>query len=83
MLLGCIPITGNMHDNEDCVMFDKYHYLKLDFIDANTILETLRYADKRREKLYRMSKEGRKLVYKYFDSKESANQKISIISKYI
>ena len=79
MYQGCILVSGNMHDNGDHLIFDKYHYLKLDFIDANTVIETLRYADKRREKLERMSKSGREVIFKYYDVKESARQKIKII----
>jgi len=83
MLNGCISISGNIHDNADHLMFDKYHYLKLDFIDANTIIETLRFADKRREKLARMSKSGRDTVLKYFNAKESAKSKLNIIKSLI
>jgi len=83
MLSGCISVSGNMHNNMDHVIFDKFHYLKLDFIDANTIIETLRYADKRREKLDRMSKAGRDLVLKYYDAKESAKRKLNIIKSLI
>jgi len=83
MFNGCISVSGNIHENADHLIFDKYHYFKLDFIDANTIIETLRYADKRREKLDRMSKSGRNLVTKYYNAKESAKKKIEIIKKYI
>jgi len=83
MLNGCVSVSGNIHDNADQVLLDKFHYFKLDFIDANTIIETLRYADKRREKLDRMSKSGRGLVYKYYTAKESAKVKLNIIRKLI
>jgi len=79
MAQGCIALCGNIHDNADSILFDKYHYFKLDFIDANTIIETLRYVDKRREKLDNVSKAGRKVVFKYFDAKKSAKQKIDIL----
>ena len=72
ILQGCIPVLGNIHDNLDHIFFDQYHYLKLDFIDSNTTLETIRYADKRREKLDRMVKAGRELIYKYFNAKITA-----------
>lgn len=80
---GCISMCGNMHDNADHLFFDKYHYFKLDFIDHNTMIETLRYADKRREKLSRMSIAGRDVVNKYYDSKESALSKLNIIKEFI
>ena len=83
MYSGCITISGNIHDNADHLLVDKYHYFKLDFIDANTIIETIRYADKRREKLERMSKAARSLITKYYDSKESAKKKLEIIQKHL
>jgi len=83
MLNGCVSVSGNIHDNADHVMFDKFHYFKLDFIDANTVIETLRYADKRRAKLDKMSKSGRDMVMKYYDAKESAKKKLEIINSLI
>ena len=83
MYNGCVSVCGNIHENVDHLIFDKYHYFRLDFIDANTVIETLRYADKRREKLDRMSKSGRDLVIKYYDAKVSAKRKIEIIKSFI
>ena len=79
MLMGCVSISGNIHDNSDNILFDNYHYFKLDFIDANTIISTLRYADNRRDKLSRMSESAQEIVRKYFDSKNSAKLKLKII----
>lgn len=83
MYNGCVNISGNVHDNVDNVLFDNFHYFKLDFIDANTIIETLRYADKRRDKLERMSRGGAGVVKKYFNAKESARLKLDIIRSLI
>jgi len=79
MYHGCISVSGNMHENVDHILFDKFHYFKLDFIDTNTIIETLRYADKRREKLSRMSLAGRDCVRKYYNAIDSAKRKLEII----
>ena len=83
MSSGCTVVSSNDHGNLSHILFDKVHYFKLDFIDKNTILETIRYVDKRREKLDRLSLAGSSLVHKYFDLKQIVRQKIEIFSKYI
>lgn len=83
MYNGCVNISGNIHDNADNVLFDNFHYFKLDFIDANTVIETLRYADKRRDKLERMAVSSKEVVKKYFNAKESARNKLDVIHKLI
>lgn len=83
MTHGCVSVSANIHENSDHLLFDKFHYFRLDFIDANTIIETLRYAEKRRDKLERMSKSGRDVVLKNYDAKETAAKKLDIIHKLI
>jgi len=79
LLSGTILISSNPQGNNTHILFDKFNYFKLDFIDANTILDTLRYIDKRREKLEVMAKAGAEVVKKYFDYKRIAQQKVDII----
>lgn len=75
MLKGCVLVSSNNQGNNTHIMFDKFNYIKLDFLDVNTIAETLKYLDKRREKLESLAKEGNKIVRKYFDCREIAKLK--------
>ena len=83
MTHGCALISSNPHGNNTSVFFDDLNYLKLDYIDANTILDALRYADKKRGKLESISKEGRLDSAKYFNYKDTAIQKVSVLLRYI
>lgn len=83
MLNRCVNISGNIHENSDNILFDNFNYFKLDFIDSNTIISTLNYADKRRDKLERMSLSSREIVKRYFNAKESAKQKLSVIKSLV
>jgi hypothetical protein len=83
MSTGCISIHPNLHGNNNHVMFDKFHYFKLDFIDSNTLLEIIRYVNKRRTKLYNMSKSARDLIEKYYNVDTIVKEKIRIMEKYI
>lgn len=76
---GCVVVTSNLSGNQDNVLFDKVNYFKLDFVDTNTVISTLRYIDKRREKLERMSHKGRGLVKKYYSIHSSAAKKIAVM----
>lgn len=82
MLHGCALISSNSHGNNTNILYDDLHYLKLDFLDTNTLINDLRYLDKRREKTEAISREGSKVIRKYFSYKEIALQKINIIKKY-
>ena len=75
MLSGCVLVSSNLHGNNTNILFDGVHYFKLDFVDKNTLLETLRYIDKRREKLDKMAKKGYNIVKKYFNIKETVIKK--------
>jgi hypothetical protein len=79
MLRGSVLIDSNSHGNNTNIFFDKFNYFKLDFIDTNTILNTLRFLDKRREKLESCAKEGRRNIKKYFDFRDTAKLKLDII----
>jgi hypothetical protein len=83
MANGCIPITPNFNNIGNDYIFDKVHYFKMDFVDVNTTLNILRYADKRREKLERMSLASKDIILKYFNVKKIVQQKIQIIKSYI
>jgi len=78
---GCIAVASNISGNFDNIIFDKVTYFKLDFVDANTVVSTLRYIDKRREKLERMSKKGRSVVKKYFNIESLTNSKLEVINR--
>lgn len=81
MLAGSVLISSNSQGNNTHIIFDKFNYLKLDFVDTNTILDTLRFVDKRREKLESLAKEGSKSIRKYFDYKEIAKIKVDILKR--
>jgi len=81
MRSGCVLISTNLHGNHTHIIFDDIHYIKLDFLDVNIILDALRYSDKRREKLERIALGGAKMVNKYFTSKNLDNQKLNIIRR--
>lgn len=83
MSTGCVSISPNENGSNSDYYFDKVHYFKLDFVDSNTLLDTLRYVDKRREKLSRMSKMGSDFVKKYMDLIFIVQQKIQIIKNNI
>ncbi|MDB4330505.1 hypothetical protein N9948_02170, partial [bacterium] len=83
MSTGCVSICPNEHGTNSDYSFDKVHYFKLDFIDSNTLLDTLRYVDKRREKLDRMSHSGSQLIKKYYDVRKIAQQKIQVMKNSI
>lgn len=83
MSTGCVGIESNQHDNNTDYMFDKFHYFKLDYIDSNTLLDMLRYVDKRRSKLSNMSAGGSQLVQKYYNVGKIVQQKIQIIKNNI
>ena len=79
MATGCVSIHPNLESSCNDYMFDKVHYLKMDFIDSNTILNILRYADKRRNKIESMSYACKDLISKYYDVRKIVQQKIQII----
>lgn len=79
MSMGCISIFPNFNNIGNDYIFDKVHYFKMDFVDVNTALNILRYVDKRREKLERMSLASKNVIHKYFDVRKIVQQKIQII----
>lgn len=79
MSKGCVLIAGNTNHNNVHFIFDKVHYFRLDFVDGNSLVETIRYAEKRREKLERMSFLGSNVVKKYFDVRDVVEQKLKTI----
>lgn len=74
---GVVPISNL--SNFSNILFDKTHYFKLDFCEANCLIDILRYCDKRREKLERMSELGRKEFDKYFNVENIVKQKYDAI----
>jgi len=78
---SCVLISTNLHGNNTNIIFDDVHYIKLDFLDVNIILDALRYSDKRREKLERIAWTGAKMVNKYFLNKDLDKQRLEIIKK--
>lgn len=79
MLSGCVLVSSNSQGNNTHIFFDKFNYIKLDFVDVNSVISTLLYLDKRREKLEAIAKEGNKVVRKYLDFKEVAKLRVSIL----
>lgn len=79
MSLGIAVLAYNQSKSFDCILFDKVHYFEIDFLHSNTILEILRYSDKRREKLERLGKSGSYLIQKYFNNTETVNQKLKFM----
>lgn len=82
MSMGIALIAYNKGRYFDNILFDKVHYFEIDFLDSNTILEILRYSDKRREKLERLGKSGSYLIAKYFNSSDIVKQKLSYMKIY-
>lgn len=83
MISECALISSNPHGNNTSLFFDDLNYLKLDYIDANTILDALRYADKKRGKIESIAREGSLDSAKYFNYKDIALQKMNILLRYI
>lgn len=83
MSTGCASIMSNQHNNSEDYMFDDIHYIKMDYTDANNLLDCLRYLDKRRDKMLRISKNSSNLIYNYFDIKKIVKQKLEVIKKHI
>jgi len=80
---GVVLISNNSHNNNSNIFFDKTHYFKLDFNSANDVADILRYCDKRREKLERVSISGKDVVNKYFSNKVIVSEKLRIIKNFI
>ena len=83
MSSGCVVLSPNYHGNNTHIIFDDIHYYRLDFLDTNVILDALRFCDKRREKLERISKKGSLVANKYFNSKSTKFEKLNIMHHFI
>lgn len=79
MSTGCVSICPNQHGTNSDYLFNDVHYFKLDYVDSNNLLDAIRIADKRREKLDRMSKAGSQLIKKYYDVRMVVQQKIQVM----
>jgi hypothetical protein len=83
MACGNIVVKTNFHNNNSETFFDNVHYLKMDSLDIPHIIENLKYADKRREKLWNMSRMSSEYIYKYFDVRSIVQYKLMIIKNSI
>lgn len=79
MSSGVVVLSKSLNHNNTHIIFDKTHYFKLEYCSAESISEVLKYCDKRREKLEKVSIEGSQIIKKYFDPKDIVSQKIRII----
>lgn len=83
MSCGVIVLKTNFHNNNMETLFDSVNYFNMRSINLDSILEDLKYIDKRREKLNYMSKISSDYVFKYCDVKKIVNQKIMVIKNSI
>ena len=86
MSVGCVGLANNYHGNNTNIMFDKVHYFRLDDIfeniedTAENIVQVIKYVDRRREKLERVSEDGSKAISKYFNIKSIVNLKLDVLN---
>jgi hypothetical protein len=83
MACGNIVIKTNFHNNNSETFFDNVHYLKMESLDISHILENLKYANKRREKLWNMSNMANEYISKYFDVRKIVQHKLILIKNSI
>jgi hypothetical protein len=83
MACGVIVLKTNFHNNNSETLFDNVNFFKIEYLKLENILEDIRYLDKRREKLSKMSKMSYEYVYKYADVRKIVQNKIMVIKNSI
>lgn len=83
MSQGVVSLTSNQRNINSDYLFDKVHYFRISYSKPNEVLDTLRYVDKRRSKLSRMSYLGSKYIERYYGIKNIVQNKIQIIKNNI
>lgn len=83
MACGVIALKTNFHNNNMETLFDNVNFFKINSLRIESIIEDIRYIDKRREKLSKMSRMSYDYVYKYSDVRKIVQNKIMIIKNSI